>query len=66
MVSRAQAYQLIELAASYLSEHEPHSPTPYLLRRAVMWGTLSLPELMREVMRTEGDASRFFAMLGLE
>ena len=66
VVSRAQAYQLIELAASYLSEHEPHSPTPYLLRRAVMWGTLSLPELMREVMRTEGDASRFFAMLGLE
>lgn len=64
--SRAQAYDLIELVASYLAEHEPHSPTPYLLRRAASWGTLSLPDLMREVVRTEGDMSRFFAMLGLE
>jgi type VI secretion system protein ImpA len=64
--SRAQAYDLIELVASYLAEHEPHSPTPYLLRRAVSWGAMSLPDLMREVLRTEGDTSRFFAMLGLE
>jgi type VI secretion system protein ImpA len=64
--SRAHAYDLIELVASYLAEHEPHSPTPYLLRRAVSWGAMSLPDLMREVLRTEGDTSRFFAMLGLE
>jgi type VI secretion system protein ImpA len=64
--SRAQAYQLIELAASYLLAHEPHSPTPYLLQRAVSWGRLPLPELMREVVRTEGDMSRYLAMLGLE
>ena len=64
--SRAQAYDLIELVASYLAEHEPHSPTPFLLRRAVSWGTMSLPDLMREVVRTEGDMSRFFAMLGVE
>ncbi|SDD61751.1 type VI secretion system protein TssA [Paraburkholderia lycopersici] len=64
--SRAQAYQLLELVAGYLAEHEPHSPTPYLLRRAVSWGEMSLPELMREVVRTEGDMSRFYAMLGLE
>lgn len=64
--SRAQAYQLIELAANYLLAHEPHSPTPYLLQRAVSWGRLPLPELMREVVRTEGDMSRYLAMLGLE
>jgi type VI secretion system protein ImpA len=64
--SRAQAYDLIELVASYLAEHEPHSPTPFLLRRAVSWGAMSLPDLMREVVRTEGDMSRFFAMLGVE
>jgi type VI secretion system protein ImpA len=64
--SRADAYQLIELAARYLAEHEPHSPTPFLLRRAVAWGQMSLPELMREVVRTDGDMSRFFAMLEVE
>ncbi|KXU85429.1 type VI secretion protein ImpA [Paraburkholderia monticola] len=64
--SREQAYDLIELVASYLAEHEPHSPTPFLLRRAVSWGAMSLPDLMREVVRTEGDMSRFFAMLGVE
>jgi type VI secretion system protein ImpA len=64
--SRDHAYQLIELAARYLAEHEPHSPTPFLLRRAVAWGQMSLPELMREVVRTDGDMSRFFAMLEVE
>ncbi|BFG80383.1 type VI secretion system protein TssA [Paraburkholderia terrae] len=61
--SRTQAYQLIELVAQYLTEQEPHSPTPYLLRRAVSWGQMPLPELMREVLRTEGDMSRYLAML---
>jgi type VI secretion system protein ImpA len=64
--SRTHAYQLLELVARYLSEHEPHSPTPYLLRRAVSWGQMPLSELMREVIRTEGDMSRYLAMLGLE
>ena len=64
--SRAHAYQLIELAARYLTEHEPHSPTPFLLKRAVAWGQMSLPELMREVVRTDGDMSRFFALLEVE
>ncbi|OXJ22609.1 type VI secretion protein ImpA [Burkholderia sp. HI2714] len=64
--SRAHAYQLLELVARYLIEHEPHSPTPYLLQRVVLWGQMPLPELMREVVRTEGDMSRYLAMLGLE
>jgi type VI secretion system protein ImpA len=64
--SRAHAYQLVELAARYLAEHEPHSPTPFLLKRAVAWGQMSLPELMREVVRTDGDMSRFFALLEVE
>ncbi|QGZ64843.1 type VI secretion system protein TssA [Paraburkholderia acidisoli] len=64
--SRAHAYQLLELVARYLSEHEPHSPTPFLLRRAVQWGQMPLPELMREIVRTEGDMSRYLSMLGVE
>jgi type VI secretion system protein ImpA len=64
--SRAQAYQLLELVAGYLAESEPHSPTPFLLKRAVSWGQMSLPELMSEVVRTEGDMARYLALLGLE
>ena len=64
--SRADAYRLLEGVADYLQRIEPHSPTPYLVRRAVGWGQMPLPDLMREVMREEGDLHKFFAMLGLK
>lgn len=64
--SRADAYHLLEGVADYLQRIEPHSPTPYLVRRAVGWGRMPLPDLMREVMREEGDLHKFFAMLGLK
>lgn len=64
--SRADAYVLLELAAAYLKRMEPHSPTPYLVTRAVTWGRLSLPELMREVLREEGNLNQYFSMLGVK
>lgn len=64
--SRAEAYQLLEMAAAYLQRAEPHSPTPYLVKRAVTWGRLPLPQLMQEVLREEGDLNRYFAMLGVK
>jgi type VI secretion system protein ImpA len=64
--SRAHAYQLLELVAAYLAEHEPHSPTPFLLSRAVSWGSMPLPDLMREIVRSEGDLARYLALLGIE
>ncbi|MFL9921717.1 type VI secretion system protein TssA [Paraburkholderia fungorum] len=64
--NRAHAYRLIEVVARYLEENEPHSPTPYLLKRAVSWGQMPLADLMREIVRTEGDLTRYLALLGLE
>jgi type VI secretion system protein ImpA len=64
--NRTHAYQLIEIVARYLEENEPHSPTPYLLKRAVSWGQMPLAKLMREIVRTEGDLTRYLALLGLE
>lgn len=64
--SRADAYVLLELAAAYLKRTEPHSPTPYLVTRAVTWGRLSLPELMQQMLREEGDLNRYFSMLGVK
>lgn len=63
--SRADAYLLLEMAAAYLKRTEPHSPTPYLVTRAVTWGRMPLPELMQEVLREEGDLNRYFSMLGV-
>ena len=66
IADRAHAYRLIEDVARYLAEHEPHSPTPYLLARAVSWGRMPLPELMRDIVSQEGDLGRYMAMLGVE
>jgi type VI secretion system protein ImpA len=64
--SRAEAYRLLENVADYLLLVEPHSPTPYLVRRAVSWGRMPLPELMQEVLREEGDLNRLFKVWGLK
>ena len=66
IVDRSHAYQLLEEIALYLAEHEPHSPTPYLLARAVNWGRMPLPDLMRDIVSQEGDLSRYMAMLNVE
>lgn len=64
--TRAEAYRLLELAAAFLEQTEPHSPTPYLIKRAITWGRLPLPELMQEVIQEEGDISRYFSLLGIK
>ena len=64
--SRADAYRQLEGIANFLQSIEPHSPTPYLVRRAVSWGRMPLPELMQEVLREEGDLNRLFTVLGLK
>jgi len=63
--NRDEAYATLEALAAYLSRIEPHSPTPYLLRRAVNWGRMPLPELMAEIIREEGDLNRLAHLLGL-
>jgi type VI secretion system protein ImpA len=63
--NRHEAYATLSALADYLSLVEPHSPTPYLLRRAVNWGRMPLPELMAEIIREEGDLNRLVNMLGL-
>ena len=64
--SRADASRQLEAIANFLQSIEPHSPTPYLVRRAVSWGRMPLPELMQEVLREEGDLNRLFTVLGLK
>lgn len=61
--NRVQAYRQLAYIADYLAAIEPHSPTPYLLRKAVAWGTMSLADLMREVAQEEGGMAQYLALL---
>jgi len=62
--NRHEAYATLEALADYLSEVEPHSPTPFLIRRAANWGRMSLPEVIAEIISQEGDIGRLFQIPG--
>lgn len=64
--NREDAYRMLEAVADYLQRTEPHSPTPYLVKRAVSWGRMSLADLMQEIVREEGDIARYFSLLGIK
>lgn len=49
--SRAEAYQRLAEAADFLQRTEPHSPTPYLVRRAIQWGNMDLKDLLPQLIR---------------
>jgi type VI secretion system ImpA family protein len=63
--SRAEAYQRLAEAADYLLRTEPHSPTPYLVRRAVEWGSMSLHEVLQQVVRNDGEMQELNRLLRL-
>jgi type VI secretion system ImpA family protein len=51
--SRDEAYRLLAIVADYLMRYEPHSPVPYMLKRALDWGGKPLPDLLAELMAGE-------------
>lgn len=62
--SREDAYRQLALIAEYLMRYEPHSPVPYMIQRALEWGSKPLPVLLRELMSQEaGD--KLWTALGL-
>ena len=63
--SRAEAYWRLSEAADYLLRTEPHSPTPYLVKRAVAWGSMSLFELFQQIIRNEGEMQEINRLLRL-
>lgn len=63
--SRAEAYQRLAEAADYLLRTEPHSPTPYLVRRAVEWGSMSLHEVLQQLVRNDAEMQELNRLLRL-
>ncbi|MFK7768214.1 MAG: type VI secretion system protein TssA [Mariniblastus sp.] len=52
--TRSDAYRQLSEAAEFLQKTEPHSPIPYLVRRAVDLGQLQFPMLVQQLVREEG------------
>jgi type VI secretion system protein ImpA len=64
--SREEAYRLLAEIADYLLRVEPHSPTPYLIKRAVGWGRMPLAEVLQELVRDPNDLRAVYSLLGIE
>jgi type VI secretion system protein ImpA len=65
VASRDQAYQMMSRAADILSSIEPHSPVPYLVRRAVQIGGLPFPEMIQAFVREQNVIENMFRELGI-
>lgn len=63
--SRADAYRRLAEAAEYLSKTEPHSPTSYLVKRAVEWGHMNLFDVLKQIVRNEGEMDEIDRLLRL-
>ena len=63
--SRADAYRWLTEAADYLLRTEPHSPVPYLIKRAITWGNMSLAELLQEFISGSDDLVVTHRLLGM-
>lgn len=65
VASRAEAYRRLAEAADLLERLEPHSPIPYLVRRAVELGALPFPKLMKALIRDDGVLTTMNRELGI-
>jgi type VI secretion system protein ImpA len=63
--NREELYTLLDQTAERLRGMEPHSPIPYLVKRAVRLGRLPFPALMKQVIREEATLSELNREFGL-
>lgn len=64
-LDRREVYAALAEIAHVLERIEPHSPVPYLIRRAVAWGGLNTAQLYHEVFVRCGGQINIFELLGL-
>jgi type VI secretion system protein ImpA len=64
--SRAEVYQRLAEAADLLQKLEPHSPIPYIIRRAIELGALPFPELMKRLISDAAVLADMSRNLGIQ
>lgn len=65
IASREEAFAQLEAVSQYLMRTEPHSPVPYLIRRAVAWGEMSFGELLAQFIHDPKELHRLYGFLGI-
>ncbi len=65
-LDRREVYAALAEIGHALERIEPHSPVPYLIRRAVAWGGLNTAQLYNEVFVRCGGRIDIFELLGLQ
>ncbi len=61
---RQQVMTTLSHAIGYYQQAEPHSPILWLLKRALRWASLSLPDILEEVLQNEQAHHDFSRMVG--
>jgi type VI secretion system protein ImpA len=64
--TREQAYLILGEVARYLERIEPHSPTPYLIHRAISWGDMNLSQVVSNVLTEEGGLALLLDLLNVK
>lgn len=64
--SREQAIRQLHEIAAYFKKTEPHSPVAYLAEKAARWGSMSLHQWLRAVVKDDAALLRVEEMLGVE
>ena len=56
---------MLKAATDYLMDADPHSPTPYLVRRAIAFRDMSFTDLLEELVDDERQRNHLFRLMGL-
>lgn len=63
--NREDAFRILLKLADFFRKNEPHSPVSFALEQIVRWGRMSLPQLLKELIRDESSRSEFFDKVGI-
>ncbi len=66
LASRSGAYDTLGKITDFLLEQDPHSPTPYLLKRAMGWKDKNLPEIYSEWSQSPEEMMFLMRFLGVK
>ena len=63
---RADAFRKLQEVANWLKRNDPHSPVAMLVQRVVAWGSMSLEQVLSELVRNNDVRDRIFDELGVK
>ncbi len=64
--TREDAFRKIREISEFFRKTEPHSPISYILERAVLWGEMSLEELMKELIKDGSARESYTSLTGVD